>query len=91
MTTACKTCGGVFVRRDDAFTTCMGFLSPPGHDHDNNHVHASFWCAAGHRTVIGKRRRCPAAGCDWVSREEGGGIVNQFEWPDVVPPAAELH
>lgn len=53
-----------------AMETCIGYLSPPGHDHDDNCLTKVYSCPNGHWLKVSKRRRCPAVGCDWVGKDE---------------------
>lgn len=47
----------------------LGYVSPPGHDHDDNCLSTSFTCEQGHITKIFVRRRCSNPECDWVGKE----------------------
>jgi hypothetical protein len=84
----CSTCGKPLdhVRGGGTEMTCVGFFSPPGHDHDDNCLKRVYVCADGHRTVVSKRRRCPAPGCDWKGKETCFCHPNPKvdEWPEVV-------
>lgn len=62
--------------------TCVGYVSPPGHDHDDNCWTREYVCPTGHIMKIGKRRRCPA--CDWVGKESCGchDCIKVDEFPD---------
>lgn len=87
--TVCPTCGAPTSRleggSDDSYAweTCVGYFSPPGHDHDDNCRTKGAACANGHRWTMSKRRRCPA--CDWVGKDEcfchPGKKVD--DWPQV--------
>ena len=61
--------------------TLVGYLSPPGHNHDDNCQSRDYLCPNGHRIAVSKRNRCPA--CDWIGREtcfcHNGKKIN--EWP----------
>lgn len=65
---ACGTCGEPFVSHGYTQTTLVGFMSPPGHDHDGNCLGRDYKCRHGHRTTLSLRRRCHA--CDWTGRDE---------------------
>lgn len=43
-------------------STYAGFLSPPGHDHNDNCIRRIYQCDNGHRVTLSKRRRCH---CGW--------------------------
>lgn len=73
----CPVCEQPFVSHGPTEQTCKGYLSPPGHDHDDNRVVRRYRCGAGHVTSVRLRRRCGVPGCAWVSRQEGG----EEEWP----------
>lgn len=63
-------------------TTLVGYLSPVGHNHDDNCLKRSYVCSNGHYQTLSKRRRCQV--CDWVGKEEcfchSGKKVD--EWPE---------
>ena len=54
--------------RTDWGATLVGYLSPAGHDHDDNCIRARLTCANGHTTTVMPQRKCPAEGCDWVGK-----------------------
>lgn len=58
-------CGQPFVKHLGTASTCVGFRSPPGHDHDDNCQHRTYVCRAGHETEVYRQRRCKAPGCTW--------------------------
>lgn len=61
-------CGAPLVSMDaDIVETCVGFFSPPGHDHDDNCQRRGVHCAVGHEHTISVRRACSA--CDWKGKE----------------------
>lgn len=79
----CKTCQGIFVRRDaDEEQTCMGTLGgpPAPHVHDPNTFSTHFYCADGHANRLGLRKECPVPDCEWNSRLRRERFT---EWPDV--------
>lgn len=62
----------------------MGYISPEGHDHDDNCVRRMYICGNGHQTILSKRNRCPNTDCDWVGEKtchchEGEKVD---EWPE---------
>jgi hypothetical protein len=66
---ACKLCHEPLVSMSsDIWETCVGYFSPPGHDHDDNCMSRSARCAAGHPNTLSIRRACPA--CTWRGRDE---------------------
>lgn len=65
----CKTCGQP-MRQDKSSVgvmSCVGYLSPDGHDHDDNCVVRTYVCPNGHSAAVSKRRTCPV--CDWKGKE----------------------
>ena len=62
--------------------TLVGYMSPPGHNHDDNCVKREYVCNNGHTKIISIRQRCPT--CDWVGKDYcgccGGQKVDQ--WPE---------
>jgi hypothetical protein len=73
--TTCAECGDPLVRHTEETETCMGYFSPPGHDHDDNRLSRTYRCGAGHPTMVTLIRSCPA--CEWRGRTEG----RVDEWP----------
>lgn len=63
--------------------TLMGFMSPPGHEHNDNCLKRNYLCVNGHSVVVSLLRRCATEGCDWVGKREcfchSGAKVE--EWP----------
>jgi len=79
----CSTCGGDLVRMSNGILeTCMGFFSPPGHDHDDNGMSRTAWCAVGHVNHVSLRRSCHS--CEWKGKALGWDGAYKFEeWPDI--------
>lgn len=50
--------------------TMVGYLSPQGHNHDDNCLTASYRCPNGHLARVTHRRKCPADGCNWIGKLE---------------------
>jgi len=48
--------------------TAMGYVSPPGHDHDDNCLHRDYRCENGHEWSEYVRRYCGRKGCDWQGK-----------------------
>jgi hypothetical protein len=65
-------------------STCVGYMSPPGHNHDDNCVTRQYDCSCGNKVIVSKRNRCSNPDCDWVGKDEcfchEGKKVE--EWPD---------
>jgi len=63
-------------------TTLVGYMSPPGHSHDDNCWTREYICPNGHTMKIGKLRKCPV--CDWVGKESCGchDCIKVNEFPD---------
>jgi hypothetical protein len=62
-TAKCPDCGRP-LSFDDDISTLVGFISPAGHNHDDNCRSRRYFCACGYAKTIYKRNRCPV--CDWV-------------------------
>lgn len=66
----CPECKSDEVQTNGSFQTCVGFLSPPGHDHNNNCNITEFSCRdCDYAWKHAKRRRCPHPDCDFVTKE----------------------
>lgn len=52
---------------DGTRETLVYYVSPPGHDHDDNCLKRIYRCPNGHARKVSKRRRCPS--CDWVGKK----------------------
>jgi hypothetical protein len=89
-------CGQPWARLvDEVSSTCVGYWSPEGHDHDDNCVTRPLLCAGGCRRRLGIRRRCndhagewdigpEAPACDWRGKEECcGDYAYVDEWPAI--------
>ncbi len=67
----CSTCGKPAKQASYGWSqTLVGYLSEPGHDHDDNCVSTVFTCPEGHRMNISVRRTCPNPECDWKGKDE---------------------
>lgn len=77
----CELCGSPLFTDGSTMTTCVGYTSPAGHDHDDNCRSRYYRCANGHGVSLSKRNKCPT--CDWRGRAEcfchKGGKLD--EWP----------
>jgi hypothetical protein len=78
----CEKCGENMSADGGVMTTMVGFVSPPGHNHDDNCRFMRYVCKCGNIKTVSKRNRCPA--CDWVGRDEcfchDGKKLD--EWPE---------
>ena len=59
----CPDCNEPWSDLREVSYTCVGFYSPPGHNHDDNCMSRSIRCANDHRYNVSHRRSCPK--CDW--------------------------
>lgn len=85
---ACPQCNGAFVSVGESGYTCVGYESPPGHDHDDNCLTSYVVCENGHRTRFSVQRSCPA--CDWRGKPDccnGDMPAKIREWPPVANPS----
>jgi len=80
----CEICGEEMYWDTHEEQTCVGYYSPPGHDHDDNCRKRKYVCKNGHIKIVSKRNRCPNPDCDWVGQEtcfcHPGKKVD--EWPE---------
>jgi hypothetical protein len=66
-------------------TTYVGFISPAGHNHDDNCVVRHYKCTiCNHTLEVSKRNRCSVPGCNWVGKEDCGCCQGKKldEWPE---------
>lgn len=82
----CKECGKPLYHNVEWGTssTLVGYMSPPGHDHDDNCVNRIYQCDNGHKVNLSVVNKCPNPRCDWVGRKtcfchEGEKLE---KWPD---------
>ena len=82
MSAICPECGAI-MSHGGTRSTYVGYISPPGHDHDDNCLTRQYICKNGHRRVYSIRRRCPVPGCGWVgiSSCHCHGGVKLDNWP----------
>ena len=72
----CPDCGlaysakAIQVAQQGEGETCVGYFSPPGHDHDDNCRKRQYTCPNGHKNTFSIRRKCPAEGCGWRGKED---------------------
>ncbi len=92
----CPKCGGPPVEARSGYdTTLVGYAQckvDPTRHHDDNCIHKSFRCSAGHVFSLSRVRRCgddvPGQGpaCDWTGRRDCqicGDVLKPDDWPDV--------
>jgi len=79
----CEECGEPMNVYGPEMSTLVGFISPPGHNHDDNCVHRTYRCKNNHTKQVYKRNKCTVEGCDWVGKEECWcHLGKKFdEWP----------
>lgn len=67
-TTNCPICGGLMGSRGTT-ETLVAYLSPAGHDHDDNCRERVYIChECGGEKIISKQNKCKV--CDWVGKTE---------------------
>lgn len=80
----CPICGLKLNKRYKGIcSTLVGYISPLGHDHDDNCNTMCYMCDNGHKIGVSKINKCPV--CVWVGKRECGchTIKEKFpEWPD---------
>lgn len=65
----CSICRSVSKINYDWMETLVGYFSPPGHNHDDNCLSATFTCENGHDEKVSVKRRCPNPECDWEGKD----------------------
>ena len=78
---SCPDCGET-MRHGGTSSTLVGFISPKGHNHDDNCKSRVYMCANGHKHKFSKQNTCPV--CDWKGQatcfcHDGAKVEN---WPD---------
>lgn len=77
----CAKCGGDMMLHGES-ETLVAYISPLGHNHDDNCVSQKYLCECGHAETVSIRNRCNA--CNWVGQSEcfchPGKKVD--EWPE---------
>ena len=67
---------GKEMRLKAEYSTLVGYISPKGHNHDDNCVKRVYVCSNNHEKVISKRNRCSDRGlnrdCTWKGKETCG-------------------
>jgi len=51
-------------------STDVGYLSPPGHNHDDNCTTMAAECSNGHTVSVSKRNECCDPDCDWKGKKK---------------------
>ena len=64
----CPECNRKMTARGN-YMTYVGYISPPGHDHDDNRKTYKFTCECGVVMYTFKQNKCPNPECAWVGRE----------------------
>ena len=79
----CPECDAPWASLGGAIRTLVGHHSPPGHEHNDNCLSRSIWCANGHRNQVSRRSACPR--CDWKGKATCWchEFAKVDEWPDV--------
>ncbi len=79
-----KECEAEIVAGDSGGSrTLVGYLSPPGHDHDDNCFKVAYACADGHVMTLSPINRCKNSKCDWVGKDECFCTNKVDELPEV--------
>lgn len=89
MTVRCKECGEevLIYKKDNEWgpaETTVGYISPPGHDHNNNCLIMVGRCLNDHLQEVSIRRKCSNPNCNWVGKEKcfchPGKKVDKWPW-----------
>ncbi len=80
----CRICGENAGDLGYSSSTLVGYMSPPGHDHDDNCVSKTYKCPNGHHNAVSLRNYCSDPECDWMGKDScfchDGPKVD--EWPE---------
>lgn len=80
----CEVCEEqMFSHNSGFFQTYVGYISPPGHNHDDNCQERGYSCENGHTRMVSVIRKCPL--CDWRGKTECNTCRSgkKFEeWPE---------
>lgn len=63
-------------------STLVAYMSPPGHDHDDNCRVSVYMCSNNHRRSISIINRCYNDDCSWVGKTECHCSEKVEEWPE---------
>ena len=76
----CPECGDKMVGGGTR-SALVGYISPVGHNHDDNCVSRTYTCKNNHSITVSKINKCPA--CDWVGKARCSCCpgVKLEEWP----------
>ncbi len=82
----CPNCGAPFVHHSSTYSTLVGFIvTNEGHEHDDNCLKRTYYCANGHKIELSLRRSCP--NCDWKGKKvcscHDGEKIDK--WPELKP------
>lgn len=77
----CPECGELLVYSGFETTTLVGYVSPRGHNHDDNCVERMYTCKNDHKIFVSKINTCPV--CDWTGKKKCFCCgEKQEKWPD---------
>ena len=78
----CPTCGEPLTTDGSTSSTLVGYISPPGHNHDDNCKKRQYSCSNGHIFTISKINSCPS--CDWTGKTDCFCCPDgkQESWPE---------
>lgn len=65
----CNECGQPMSRSNVGVEHTVGYISPDGHNHDDNCTCMTYTCPRGHRLTISIRKRCSTDGCKWTGKK----------------------
>ena len=78
----CEECNEPMYGDDSSSSTLVGYMSAPGHDHDDNCLTRRYRCANGHEQVVSVIRKCYNPECDWVGKTECWCCDSKLDaWP----------
>ena len=77
----CSDCGKPMKPNEGEISTLAGYISPEGHDHNDNRRTKIYHCPEGHFKTVVKINKCHA--CNWVGRSHEGTYLHVVEeWYD---------
>ena len=80
----CKQCNERMHSNGATCSTLVGYMSEPGHDHDDNCKTRYYQCKNGHGVNISKVNTCYNDDCDWTGKTECFCHTEPkvVEWPE---------
>ena len=80
----CTVCKSEMSFNGNASETCVGYFSPPGHNHNDNCLRREYECPCGEKVNVSKRRACSHPECDWKGKEKCfcHDMEKVEEWPE---------